>query len=861
MNELPKSYNPKDFETRIYKRWEKAGAFSPSGEGAPFSIVMPPPNITGQLHMGHALNNSLQDILTRYHRMRGDDTLWLPGTDHASIATEAKVVEALKAQGISKDDLGRDAFIDRVWDWKHEYGNRITTQLRSLGSSCDWSRERFTMDEGLNKAVGEVFETLYKKGLIYRDKRLINWCPVCGTSISDAEVEHSEDAGFFWHLRYPLSDGSGYLNLATTRPETMLGDTAVAVNPNDTRYEHLIGKSLRLPLCDRDIPIVADSYVDKDFGTGVVKITPAHDPNDWAVGERHDLPVLTVFTEDGKINENGGVYEGLTIKEARKKIVADLEEKGFLVKIEPHTHNVGHCYRCDTVVEPMVSLQWFVKMESLARPAIDVVRSGKVKFVPARFDKIYFNWMENIRDWCISRQLWWGHRIPAYYCADCDHITVSAKGVSQCESCQSTNIKQDEDTLDTWFSSALWPFSTLGWPEKTDDLKKYYPTSVLVTGWDIIFFWVARMIFSGIEHMDEPPFHTVFINGIVRDGEGKKMSKSAGNGVDPLEVIEKYGADALRFTLVNGTSPGADMRYNEDKIVASRNFANKLYNASRFVLGNVEEEVPAFDAATATLALEDKWLLHQYNNLVKQVRSTLDSYEIGVASGKIYDFIWDVLCDWYIELSKTNVTEKLPILLFVLSGVLKLLHPFMPFITAEIYDAVSGNQDIITAEYPEYDEALDFEEECSAFDKVIAIIRGVRGVRAEYDTPPKQKLAVVVKTDRTELFKSAEAFITRLCGIEVMDFGDSPAEKVIAVTTPDATVFIKANELVNTEKEIARLQAEIKSAQTEIDGVSAKLDNEAFCSKAPAHVVDGMKERLAQAQSKLKNATDALALV
>jgi valyl-tRNA synthetase len=859
MTELPKSYNPKEFETRIYKRWEQSGVFAPSGSGTPFTIVMPPPNITGQLHMGHALNNSLQDILTRYHRMRGDDTLWLPGTDHASIATEAKVVEALKAQGISKDDLGRNAFIDRVWDWKHEYGNRITTQLRSIGSSCDWSRERFTMDEGLNKAVGEVFETLYKKGLIYRDKRLINWCPVCGTSISDAEVEYAEDAGFFWHLKYPLSDGSGFLNLATTRPETMLGDTAVAVNPDDERYKHLVGKSLLLPLCGREIPIVADNYVDKDFGTGVVKITPAHDPNDWAVGERHNLPVLTVFTEDGKINENGGTYAGLTIKAARKKIVADLDAGGFLKKIEPHTHNVGHCYRCDTVVEPMVSLQWFVKMESLARPAIDAVRNGKIKFVPSRFDKIYFNWMENIRDWCISRQLWWGHRIPAYYCSDCSHITVSASVASRCEKCQSTNIKQDEDTLDTWFSSALWPFSTLGWPEKTNDLKKYYPTSVLVTGWDIIFFWVARMIFSGIEYMDEPPFHTVFINGIIRDGEGKKMSKSAGNGVDPLEIIEKHGADALRFALVNGTSPGADMRYSEDKIVAARNFANKLYNASRFVLGNIDgTEI----AQIGQLDIEDKWLLHQYNNLVKQVRSSLDAYEIGIASGKIYDFIWDVLCDWYIELSKTNVAAKLPILLSVLSGVLKLLHPFMPFITAEIYDALpTTSGDIITAEFPEYDESLNFEADCAAFDKVIAVIRGVRGVRAEYDTPPKQKLAVVVKTDQTELFRNAEAFITRLCGIDNIAFGDSTEEKVIVVATSDATVFIKANELVNTEKETARLQAEIKAAQGEIDSVSAKLGNAAFCEKAPAHVVDGMKERLEQAQSKLKNATDALALV
>ena len=748
--QLDKTYEPKSVESRLYDFWQKNGYFhaEPDKSKKPYTIVMPPPNITGQLHMGHALDNTLQDILTRFRRMQGYCTLWLPGTDHASIATEAKIVAAMAEEGVTKDDLGREGFLERAWEWKKVYGGRITEQLRKMGSSCDWSRERFTMDEGCSKAVKEVFVNLYNKGLIYRGERIINWCPHCKTSISDAEVEYTEQDGFFWHLRYPLTDGSGFIELATTRPETLLGDTAVAVHPDDERYKALVGKTLTLPLVGREIPIVADSYVDPEFGTGVVKITPAHDPNDFEVGLRHNLEVITVLDDGAVINENGGKYQGLDRYEARKRIVEDLEKGGFLVRVEPHAHNVGECYRCHTTVEPRVSRQWFVKMEPLAKPAIEAVKTGETKFIPERFEKTYFHWMENIRDWCISRQLWWGHRIPVWYCDDCGETVVTKEdSVDTCPKCGGHHLTQDPDTLDTWFSSALWPFSTLGWPEKTDELEYFYPTSTLVTGYDIIFFWVARMIFSGVEHMGKAPFDTVFIHGIVRDAQGRKMSKSLGNGIDPLLEIDKYGADALRFTLATGNSPGNDMRYTPEKVEASSNFANKLWNAARFVLMNLDDNEPA-PYIPEGLALEDKWILSIYNRVVKEVTDNLEKFELGIAVQKLYDFIWDVFCDWYIELAKARLTGEdeqakktaRGVLCYVLSGTLKLLHPFMPFITEEIWQTLPHEgETIMLASFPEYSESLNFAAEETEFSRVMEAVRAVRSRRAEMNVPrPKR---------------------------------------------------------------------------------------------------------------------------
>ncbi|MBD9097567.1 MAG: valine--tRNA ligase, partial [Ruminococcaceae bacterium] len=770
MKELDKLYDPQKVEDRLYDFWQKKHYFHATADSKkkPYTIVIPPPNITGQLHMGHALDNTLQDILVRYKRMQGYAVLWLPGTDHASIATEAKIVEAMRKEGITKEQIGREAFLERAWAWKEKYGGRIIEQLKKMGSSCDWERERFTLDKGCSKAVNEVFVNLYNKGLIYRGERIINWCPHCKTSISDAEVEYAEQDGFFWHIKYPLADGSGYLELATTRPETMLGDTAVAVNPNDERYRALVGKELILPIVNKKIPIIADEYVEMDFGTGVVKITPAHDPNDFEVGLRHHLPVINVLNEDATINENGGEYAGLDRCEARKRIVEKLDELGLLVRVEPLVHNVGTCYRCSSNVEPRVSKQWFVKMEPLAKPAIAAVEEGKTKFVPERFEKIYFHWMENIRDWCISRQLWWGHRIPAYYCDECGEMIVSKEPVTVCPKCKSTHVHQDPDTLDTWFSSALWPFSTLGWPEKTEDLKYFYPTDTLVTGYDIIFFWVARMIFSGIEHMGEVPFKTVLIHGLVRDAQGRKMSKSLGNGIDPLEMIAVYGADALRLTLATGNSPGNDMRFSDEKITASRNFANKLWNASRFILMNLPDELEA--TLPEELTVEDKWFLSKYNTLVREVTDNIDKFELGIAVQKLYDFIWDIMCDWFIELTKPRIQEggktaenAQRVLVFVMSGTLKLLHPFMPFITEEIWQALPHEgESIMVSEWPKYDEKLCFKSEETEFEVLMDAIRAIRNTRSQMNVPPSKKADLFIETRHREIFENGKKFLERL---------------------------------------------------------------------------------------------------
>lgn len=859
--QLDKIYDPKQFEDRIYKFWNDNGYFraEPNPDKKPYTIVIPPPNITGQLHMGHALDNTLQDILIRFRRMQGYEALWIPGTDHASIATEAKIVAAMKEEGITKEDIGRDGFLERAWAWKAKFGGRIVEQLKKLGSSCDWSRERFTLDEGCSKAVNEVFVRLYEKGLIYRGERIINWCPNCETSISDAEVEYAEKAGHFWHLRYPLADGSGYLELATTRPETMMGDTAVAVHPDDERYQHLIGKMLILPLMDREIPIVADTYVDMEFGTGVVKITPAHDPNDFEVGLRHDLPIINIMTDDAHINENGGKYCGMDLMTARKAVVEDLNKGGFLVKVEEHSHNVGECYRCSTTVEPRVSKQWFVKMQPLAEPAIEAVKQGKTKFVPERFDKTYYHWMENIKDWCISRQLWWGHRIPAYYCQDCDEMVVSKETVSVCPKCGSHNMKQDEDTLDTWFSSALWPFSTLGWPENTEDLKYFYPTSTLVTGYDIIFFWVARMIFSGVEHMGEVPFDTVLIHGLVRDAQGRKMSKSLGNGIDPMEVIDEFGADALRFMLATGNSPGNDMRYTPERITASRNFANKLWNATRFILMNLSEETDKVELPSELLA-EDKWVLSKYNNLIREVTANLEKFELGIAVQKLYDFIWDILCDWYIELTKarlnaggeTSVNAQ-KVLVYVMSNTLKLLHPFMPFITEEIWQALPHDgESIMIAKYPEYDSALSFEKEEADFERVMEAIRTIRNARAEKNIPPSKKAAVYVETPYEEIFMNAAPFFVRLASTSELIVGkDFDLGNTMQLVTDCARIFIPMGDLIDTEKELERLNKEKAACEKDIQFLNGKLSNEKFVSKAPEAVVAQEKEKLEKANERL----------
>ena len=861
--QLDKTYEPKSVESRLYDFWQKNGYFhaEPDKSKKPYTIVMPPPNITGQLHMGHALDNTLQDILTRFRRMQGYCTLWLPGTDHASIATEAKIVAAMAEEGVTKDDLGRDGFLERAWEWKKVYGGRITEQLRKMGSSCDWSRERFTMDEGCSKAVKEVFVNLYNKGLIYRGERIINWCPHCKTSISDAEVEYTEQDGFFWHLRYPLTDGSGFIELATTRPETLLGDTAVAVHPDDERYKDLVGKTLTLPLVGREIPIVADSYVDPEFGTGVVKITPAHDPNDFEVGLRHNLEVITVLDDGAVINENGGKYQGLDRYEARKRIVEDLEKGGFLVRVEPHAHNVGECYRCHTTVEPRVSRQWFVKMEPLAKPAIEAVKTGETKFIPERFEKTYFHWMENIRDWCISRQLWWGHRIPVWYCDDCGETVVTKEdSVDTCPKCGGHHLTQDPDTLDTWFSSALWPFSTLGWPEKTDELEYFYPTSTLVTGYDIIFFWVARMIFSGVEHMGKAPFDTVFIHGIVRDAQGRKMSKSLGNGIDPLLEIDKYGADALRFTLATGNSPGNDMRYTPEKVEASRNFANKLWNAARFVLMNLDDNEPT-PYIPEGLALEDKWILSIYNRVVKEVTDNLEKFELGIAVQKLYDFIWDVFCDWYIELAKARLTGEdeqakktaRSVLCYVLSGTLKLLHPFMPFITEEIWQTLPHEgETIMLASFPEYSESLNFVAEETEFSRVMEAVRAVRSRRAEMNVPASKKAEVYIATAHTDTFKTCAVFFSRLASAsEVKVAGEWDMAGAVSIVTSDAKIYIPMDQLIDFEAEKKRLEKEKAETEKLLAGVMAKLNNEAFVSRAPKNIVDNQREAAERLNKKL----------
>ncbi len=870
MKELATKYNPSEFEDRIYDFWQNGNYFHANLDERkkPYTIVMPPPNITGQLHMGHALDNTLQDILIRYHRMKGFDTLWVPGTDHASIATEAKIVEALRKEGVDKLDLGRDKFLERAWEWKAQYGGRIVEQLKKLGSSCDWERERFTLDEGCSKAVREVFVNLYDKGLIYRGERIINWCPHCMTTISDAEVEYEEKAGSFWHVRYPLTDGSGYLELATTRPETMLGDTAVAVHPEDERYKDLIGKTLTLPLVGREIPIIADEYVERDFGTGVVKITPAHDPNDFEVGLRHNLEVINTFTPDGHMNERCGKYTGMTTLEARDAIVADLQEGGFIVEIEPFTHNVGTCYRCGTIVEPRVSKQWFVKMKPLAEPAIDVVKTHKVNFIPDRYSKTYYHWMENIKDWCISRQLWWGHRIPAWYCDDCGEITVSKEDPTVCAHCGSKNIHQDEDTLDTWFSSALWPFSTLGWPDNTPELQHYFPTNTLVTGYDIIFFWVARMIFSSCEQMQDIPFENVFIHGIVRDDQGRKMSKSLGNGIDPLVVIDQYGADALRFTLVNGNSPGNDMRYSNEKVEASRNFANKLWNASRFILMNLDgSEQPAHLPEAEDLATEDKWILSKFNTLAKEINSNIDSFELGTAIAKLYEFVWDQFCDWYIEVAKIRLQEggaaaetARTVLIYVIDGILKLLHPFMPFITEEIWQALphDGETIMLTA-YPEYREELDFSADEAEFSRIMEAIRAIRNRRAEMNVPPKKKAAIYVETAYEDTFRAGIPYIQRLASASDVVIGkDLPTEGAVNVVTPDAKIYIPMAELVDFAAEKERLQKEKDKAQKDLDFFLKKLSNPGFVSKAPAAVVEKDKASAEKLKEKIAKLEESL---
>ena len=877
--ELPKTYAPAEFEDRIYQMWCDRGYFTPDpANPAPaFSVVIPPPNVTGQLHMGHALDETLQDILVRTKRMQGYNTLWVPGTDHAGIATQIKVEERLRVdEGKTRYDLGREEFLRRVWAWKDSYEARITGQLKKLGASCDWTRQRFTMDDGCSRAVREVFVNLYDKGLIYRGHRIINWCPHCATALSDAEVEYTEQPGFFWHIKYPIKGEDGYVEVATTRPETMFGDTAVAVNPNDETTRHLIGKTLILPIVGREIPVIADDYVEIGFGTGCVKITPAHDPNDFLVGERHGLEQIKVMNDDATMNRYAGKYEGMDRYACRKALVADLEAQGYLLSVEPHTHNVGTCYRCHNTVEPMTSDQWFVKMKPLAEPALEAVRSGDVKFAPDRFSKIYINWMENCHDWCISRQLWWGHRIPAFYCDACGKMTVSKQDITTCPVCGAP-VRQESDVLDTWLSSALWPFSTLGWPDRTPELEKYYPTSVLVTGYDIIFFWVARMIFSGLEHMGQKPFSTVFIHGLVRDAQGRKMSKSLGNGIDPLEIISKYGADALRFALATGNSPGNDMRFSDEKMEAARNFANKLWNASRFVRMNLTiDEVRLPDANR--LALEDKWILHSFNRLAESVNANLEKYEVGVALAAIYEFTWDVFCDWYIELAKARLNEKesegnricQQVITYVLNGILKLLHPFMPFITEEIFSSLphlpGDAESIMISRYPTGRSDLEFPVEAGEMERVLELIRAIRNRRAEMNIAPSRKAAVFIETRYADAFNSATApFFARLAsasGIEVAESfpaGRVSADTCVQVVTPAATAYLPLSDLVDYEKERARLTAEIAKVSAEVERLDKKLSNQGFVAKAPAAVVDAERAKLAAAREKLTATEAALA--
>ncbi|MBR6103032.1 MAG: valine--tRNA ligase [Ruminococcus sp.] len=866
--ELAKQYDPAEFEDRIYKMWLDGDYFKAdvNSKKPPYSIVIPPPNITGQLHMGHALDNTLQDILIRYKRMSGFEALWVPGTDHASIATEAKIVEAMRKEGLTKDDIGRDKFLERAWAWRKQYGGRIVEQLKKLGTSCDWSRERFTMDEGCSKAVKEVFVSYYNKGLIYRGERIINWCPHCLTSISNAEVNYEDQAGHFWHLKYPFKDGSGFVELATTRPETLLGDTAVAVNPKDERYKDIVGKTLILPLVGREIPVVADNYVDMEFGTGVVKITPAHDPNDFEVGRRHDLPIINVLTEDAKIVEDYPAYAGMDRYDARKKIVEDLEAGGFLSYTEEHAHNVGTCYRCGTTVEPRVSLQWFVKMDELAKPAIKAVESGDIKFVPERFEKNYFNWMNDIRDWCISRQLWWGHRIPAFYCDDCGEMVVTKDETAVCPKCGKP-MRQDPDTLDTWFSSALWPFSVMGWPEKTPELEKFYPTNTLVTGYDIITFWVSRMIVAGMEYMHEKPFSTILIHGLVRDAEGRKMSKSLGNGIDPLEVIDNYGADALRFMLAMGNAPGNDMRYIDDKVKAARNFANKVWNASRFIMMNLPEGFKA-DSLPENMTSEDKWIVSKFNTLAKEINQNLEAFELGIAVQKLYDFIWDVYCDWYIELTKPRIAAggetaltAQTVLVWVMKGMLKLLHPFMPYITEEIWQAlVDDGSAIIVSQFPVYDEALCFTADEERFEKIIAAIKSVRAIRSDMNVVPSVKAKLYIETKEPEVFEAGKMFFERLASASEVEI-DAKWELSDCVTavTDAARIFIPLSDIVDTEKELARLDKEQKAAQKDIDFLSSKLNNQGFIAKAPAQLIEAQKQKLAKAQEKLEKILQSIA--
>ena len=864
MRELPKTYDPKQVEKKIYDMWEKNGCFKGEidPDKKPFSIVMPPPNVTGQLHMGHALDATLQDILTRYKRMQGYAALWLPGVDHAGIATQIKVEEVLrKEEGKTRYDLGREKFLERVWDWKKQYGDRIVEQQKSMGVSCDWSRSRFTMDEVCARSVRENFCDLYEKGLIYKGSRIINWCPHCRTALSDAEVEYKDIPGSFWYIRYPVEDSDEEFIIATTRPETMLGDSGVAVNPADEKYQHLVGKNAILPLVGRKLPIVADDYVELGFGTGAVKMTPCHDPNDYEVGLRHNLEQIQCIDEDARII-NGGKYNGMDRYEARKAIVADLEEQGYLVKVEPYSHNVGTCYRCGTVVEPLISPQWFVKMKPLAKAAIEVVKDGRIKFVPERFTKIYLNWMENVHDWCISRQLWWGHQIPAWYCDDCGHITVSREDACECEKCHSKHIHRDEDVLDTWFSSALWPFSTMGWPEKTADLDYWYPTSVMVTGYDIIFFWVARMIFSGMEQMKKEPFETVFIHGLVRDDKGRKMSKSLGNGIDPLEMVDQYGADALRFNLITGNSPGNDMRFYVEKCEAMRNFCNKLWNASRFVMMNLTIED---NKLPEKLEIEDRWILSKLNDLTKEVCENMDSFELGVAAGKIYDFIWDSYCDWYIELTKPRLNGEdeeakisaQRVLLYVLIEILKLIHPFIPFITEEIWQSLPHEGTALMLErYPAFDPALSFPEDEQNFEMVMTAIKAVRARRSEMNVPPSRKAHLIIVTDKKAAFEAGVSYIKKLAyASEVTVTAEAPAstDGMVSVVTDNARMFMPMAELVDLEKERARIEKELVNAEKQLAGQNAKLANENVVTRAPEAVVNVEREKKDKLEALIEN--------
>ena len=865
---LESKFNPKDFEDKIYKNWEESGYFKPSEDKSkkPYTIVIPPPNITGKLHMGHALDETIQDLLIRYKRMQGYNTLWLPGTDHAAIATEAKVVAKLKEEGISKEDLGREEFLNRAWEWKKEYGGIIINQIKKLGCSCDWDRERFTMDEGLSNAVKHVFVELYNKGLIYKGKKMINWCPYCKTSISDAEVEYEEEPTHLWHIKYKVKgEENRYVIVATTRPETMLGDTGVAVHPADERYKDLVGKTVILPIMNKEIPVVADEFVEKEFGTGAVKLTPAHDPNDYESGERHGLEVVEVFDETGKMNDLVPEYEGMDLYEAREKIVEKLKEIGALVKIEDYTHNVGKCYRCHHRIEPKISEQWFVKMDTLAKPAIDAVRNGEVKFIPERFDKTYFNWMENIRDWCISRQLWWGHRIPAYYCKECGNMQVSESEITKCNKCGSKNIEQDDETLDTWFGSALWPFSTLGWPEQTEDFKYFYPTDTLVTGYDIIFFWVARMIFSAIEHTGKAPFKNVFIHGIVRDSQGRKMSKSLGNGIDPIEVIDKYGTDALRFSLILGISPGNDIRYMPEKLEAASNFANKLWNASKFVLGNLEnyKEIE-FKDIKDDLTYADKWILSKLNVLVAEITNNIDGFELGVFAQKIYDFIWNEFCDWYIEMVKPrlyNENDKTKLAAMytlnkVLADSLKLLHPIMPFITEEIYTKLYNNDEsIMISKWPEYDNNLNYEKEIQAVEELKNIIIGIRNIRVQRNVHPSKKSKLIfVTSDLKETVKDSEPWLLKLgfgSEIQVKDNKEEIPQNAMAVLANGVELYMPFEELVDIVEEKERLQKEKERLQSEIQRATKMLSNPGFVNKAPAEKIQEEKDKKAKYEDML----------